>query len=318
MNLLLHLAVVEITNNCNLRCKHCYGFFSGNKIINISNFQNICQQLSLLGVNTITLTGGEPLIMGRGIKKYIKISKEHFKTVNLTTNGTLINCKSVKYLKDIDCVQISIDGTEKIHNYIRGLGTFRKAINAIKLLKSNNISCSIMMAVSDYNLHSLKEIYTLSKSLNVPLGFERVTSIGRGKKFFSLSKINTKRLIKYSQAFKIESTDPLCIINNKSKRNYLLKNKIIAGCLAANMAITIDSNMNLLPCSRLRLPLGNLKKVKIIDILKKSKIAKELSNRNLLKGKCGGCTYKFICGGCRANAFALTGDYLEEDSHCFI
>jgi len=314
----LYLAVVEITNNCNLRCKHCYSFFNENKTININDFQNICQQLNLLGVKIITIGGGEPMLLGTKIKNYIKIAKRNFKITRLTTNGTLINDKNVKCLKDIDFIQVSLDGTQKIHNYIRGSGTFEKAINGIKLLKYYRIPCSIMMTVSDYNLSLLKEVYKISQTLNVPFGFERITNMGRGKNFLSLSKTNTKNLIKRARELKIESTDPLYIINDKPRRDYLLKNKIIGGCAAGNMAIVIDADMNLLPCVRLRIPLGNIKTMKIAEILEKSKMVKRLKNRNLLKGKCGKCSYKFICGGCRANAYASSNDYLGEDPGCFI
>ncbi len=314
----LYLAVVEITNACNLRCKHCYGFFDKNRIINISDFQNICQQLSLVGTKIINISGGEPMVLGAMIREYVRIAKKYFKIIHLTTNGTLINDENIKHLAGVDCVQVSLDGTQKIHNHIRGLNTFRKAINGIKLLKSYRIPCSIMMTVSDYNLPSLKNVYRISQALNVPLGFERITNAGRGRNFLSLSRINVRKLIKYSRELKIESTDPLCIISDTLRRSYLLKNKIIAGCMAGNMAVAIDTDMGLLPCVRLRIPLGNLKTTKIKEILRRSKTVKQLSNRDILKGKCGRCSYKFICGGCRANAYASSGDYLGEDPGCFI
>lgn len=314
-----HLAVIEINKACNLKCKHCYSFFeSDNTAINIDDFSVLCEQLSFLGVNMITITGGEPMLLGKNIKEYIKISKRFFKIINMTTNGTLLTENNVKYINRINNVQVSIDGPEKIHDYIRGKGNFYKAVNSVKILKLNEIPCSIMMTVNDYNFLFLEDVYKISKKLDVSMGFERITSIGRGKNSLFLSKSNFKKLIKYSCKLGIESTDPLCSLYDVKKRNYLLRNKIRAGCMAGNMAIVIDADMNLLPCARLRIILGNVKTKKIIDVLRDSKIIKRLNDRRLLKGKCNKCNYKLICGGCRAAAYAFSGNYLNEDPDCFI
>ena len=34
------------------------------------------------------------------------------------------------------------------------------------------------------------------------------------------------------------------------------------------------------------------------------------------KGRCGSCEYVTVCGGCRARAYAVKGDYLEEEPFC--
>ncbi|MFQ6117742.1 MAG: radical SAM/SPASM domain-containing protein, partial [Candidatus Bipolaricaulia bacterium] len=33
-------------------------------------------------------------------------------------------------------------------------------------------------------------------------------------------------------------------------------------------------------------------------------------------GKCGKCEFKGVCGGSRARAYAMTGDYLQNDPLC--
>jgi MoaA/NifB/PqqE/SkfB family radical SAM enzyme len=48
----------------------------------------------------------------------------------------------------------------------------------------------------------------------------------------------------------------------------------------------------------------------------KSELLEQLRRKENLKGKCGGCKIE-ECRGCRSLALALTGDYLEEDPHCW-
>lgn len=315
---IIYLAAVEITQNCNLFCKHCYGFFKQNKVISLKDFERVLYQLHSLGTKILTITGGEPMMVGKKICDYIKTAKKFFKFINLTSNGTLINEKNVNYLRNASHVQISIDGPERIHDYIRGRGTFKKAFEALKILKKANINCSIMMTVSDYNIDFINEVRQFSLKLGVKLGFERITNVGRGKEFNQLNLRSTKKLIKFIHKFNLETTDPLSIVYNRSKRNYLLRNKIFSGCSAGCTAITIDTDLNVLPCSRLRIKLGNLNEEKLKDILDESSIVKKLKNRNLLTGKCGKCRFKFICGGCRAMSYAINNNYLDSDPGCFI
>jgi len=313
----LHLAVIEITSNCNLSCKHCYGFYNKNLFINLDDFKDICFQLKDLGVSIITLSGGEPLMVGNLLADYLEESKKLFQVVQLTTNGTLINKSNIYLLKNVDLVQVSLDGPQEIHDYIRGKGNFVKTLTALKLLKKHNIKCSIMMTVNPYNLSYLNQMVKIAKILKVPIGFERITNVGRGKNFCQLSKKESKKLINVSIKLKIKSSDPLFLMSNKSYKNYLLNNHILGGCMAGNMAICIDTFLNVLPCARLRVILGNLKQYTLTEILKRSEIVQNLSNRMLLKGKCGSCKYKFVCGGCRAMAYAKNKDYLDEDPGCF-
>ena len=41
-----------------------------------------------------------------------------------------------------------------------------------------------------------------------------------------------------------------------------------------------------------------------------------LRNFGNYKGDCGICEYVRWCGGCRARAYAVTGDYLEQEPYC--
>jgi uncharacterized protein len=100
------LLVIEITQNCNLRCKYCA--YSGkyfyerkhcNKSINptiiekvIKIFKNMAKSSQIIG---ITFYGGEPLLKKDLLIKTIKILKQEIDSnklwVNIVTNGTLLD-----------------------------------------------------------------------------------------------------------------------------------------------------------------------------------------------------------------------------------
>ena len=53
-----------------------------------------------------------------------------------------------------------------------------------------------------------------------------------------------------------------------------------------------------------------------LEIWKNSEVLRQLRDPGNLKGKCGCCELRNICMGCRAQSFAATGDYLDEEPFC--
>ncbi len=47
-----------------------------------------------------------------------------------------------------------------------------------------------------------------------------------------------------------------------------------------------------------------------------ARILKDMQDASKLKGRCGICEFNDICRGSRSRAYAVTGDYLEEDPYC--
>lgn len=310
----IELAVVEITNSCNLMCKHCYGHFNNKKNMELFEFEDIVQQLYNLGCTKIVISGGEPLIVGDKIYEYSKIVKKYnIPFLALTTNGTLDNISDYKILKLFDLIQVSIDGKEKQHNYIRGKGNYNKSINFIKKYNQKLSNFVIMMAVNKYNFHDILYVNDLSKSLNAKFALEIVTPCGRGTNIDVISDKEMKWLKQYIKDNKIDCSDPIKFCDNDDREYF--NNSFSVGCSAGVSAVCIDSFLNVYPCARLRISIGNLKNKTLLECMD-NEVIKKLKNRDLLEGKCSNCYNKYICGGCRARVYAKTGNFLEGDDDC--
>jgi len=309
----IELAVLEITNLCNLKCRHCYSFFNNPQIMDINVFDNVVTELYNQGCTKIIISGGEPLMLGDKIKDYINVLKKYnFPFIALTTNGTLDNIKDIEIFKMFDLIQVSIDGKKETHEKIRGINTYTKSIDFIKKIQKINNNISIMMAVSQINYEEIEEVNSLAKKLNVKFALEIVTPCGRGEDLTVITNEQMTELKKYLKQEKINCSDPISFCNNYSE---IFNRHLISGCSAGTRAICIDSNYIVYPCVRMRIPLGNLKENKLENILQ-CEIINDLKNRDKLIGKCGKCKYKYNCGGCRARAYSATGNYLEEDKWC--
>lgn len=70
------------------------------------------------------------------------------------------------------------------------------------------------------------------------------------------------------------------------------------------------------PSGFLPLAAGNVRTDDLVDLYRDSALFRRLRDRDLLRGKCGRCEYRFACGGSRARAYAVTGDPMAEDPFC--
>ena len=93
-------------------------------------------------------------------------------------------------------------------------------------------------------------------------------------------------------------------------------NAMTKGCLAGTAVCFISHQGEVYPCGYLPALAGDLKKQAFADIWKNSVVFNQLRDTNNLKGKCGCCEFRNICMGCRARAFAVTGNYLDEEPFC--
>lgn len=138
---------------CNLRCRHCYASqYLGEKPLPFDKVVKVIRDASESGVEHINYTGGEPLLR----KDMIDILKETIDlgmTTSLFTNATLLNESVVSELARLEIpVYSSMDAPNKeLYEGIRGIGTWEKFLNGIKLIKQHGLYLHINITVSELN-----------------------------------------------------------------------------------------------------------------------------------------------------------------------
>ena len=136
---------------CNLKCKHCFlDCHPDNRKRNFLDTEKIIQALkSAKSLKMIYLTGGEPFLH----PKINEILRYCLKKADVTifSNGTLINEKKIKVLKEIENIspnrlffKLSLDHyAEGRNDEYRGTSVFKKVINALVLAQKYDIRASI-------------------------------------------------------------------------------------------------------------------------------------------------------------------------------
>ena len=114
----------DIINVCNLHCTHCYWWLNrkNNEKDGLSSEEwrkIIRNTFKKLRIPIVTLVGGEPTLRPDIIEVFCE---EMPKRVCVVTNATY----PLKRFKNLYFYWVSIDGTERIHDNIRGKGTYAK------------------------------------------------------------------------------------------------------------------------------------------------------------------------------------------------
>lgn len=267
------IAYIEITHECNLRCKHCLNN-SGNKIpnqLNDDEIFNLIIEFSKAGMQEIRFTGGEPLVHNK-IYEFISLAHKLGMYTSIGTNGTLITIEEAKKLKlaGLNKAIVSIDGTEVAHDNIRGKGSYKKTILGINNLEDNGIQVRINSVIMKSNMN---DVIDLAKELNkkhIHLMIRRFIESGRG----ILLENNTLTHEDYNfvkNSLKNELKDKYIIghyLNENEQINYRinLPFNFIKGCKAGQRSLIILPNGDISLCGFLAAqgfnPIGNIRNVK--------------------------------------------------------
>ena len=183
-----------ITEGCNLACRHCWispKFVNGGanyKNLPVHVFHDILLEAKPLGLKSVKLTGGEPLIHPEFIDLLNVINKENLSLV-LETNGVRCNRQIALEISKVPnrFVSISLDGSDaQTHEWVRGVeGCFEKTCNAVRYLSDVHTPPQIIMTLMKHNVHQVERIIKLAEELGASsVKFNLVQPTARGKSIY--------------------------------------------------------------------------------------------------------------------------------------
>lgn len=278
---------------------------------------------------SFNVTGGEPFLRHDIFEILAEIRKKGF-DIYLLTNGILVKGEAARILSDIGVkgVQVSMEGPEKIHEIIRGEGSFHASLDGVQSLLEAGINVTLNVTLSEINAGHFMDMVGLAAFLGVQrLGFSRLVPSGRGAGLLNkmlkkerLKEIYTTVLSLNPDGLEIVTGDPLASQMNGSVDNNDERSTATGGCAAGVSGITILPDGTITPCRRLNVPIGNIRRDSLRELWVNSEVLCRLRDKQSYKGKCGTCRRWASCKGCRAIAYAYSGEgnFLAEDPQCFI
>jgi MoaA/NifB/PqqE/SkfB family radical SAM enzyme len=178
-----------VTNLCNLYCEHCFYHAELNKNregLTVVQLERLAS--SLTRPPFVCLTGGEPMLLKNLFDMVSVLSDtggcEH---INVCTNGYYPDRSQSFALETLQSkrlaslgFQISLDGSETMHNDIRqNRFSFNKAIETLKLLSSlqeeyPHLKVSVLTVITRHNFDDVAELLHTTQNIGVNHGFSIV------------------------------------------------------------------------------------------------------------------------------------------------
>ncbi len=167
---------LQITDRCNLRCRHCYIDKKADGTQPVANgpegrelstdqIRQILTEFEEMQGLRVMITGGEPLLH-RNFEALNNMLPDFLIRKVLFTNGLLLN-KDLLSRLNVEEIQISIDGLESGHDALRGTGTFKKAVNAVRLAGKQGFEVSVATMVHAKNLGEFEGMEKLFSELGI-------------------------------------------------------------------------------------------------------------------------------------------------------
>jgi len=178
-----------VTYLCNSRCKHCNiwkKYKKNSKLVKdeltLNEIKKIFESSQYLKhLKKINFTGGEPFLRkdivdlcGFFINKFPKAGIS-IATNAIDTDMIVGRLQSIieNYNPDDLYISVSLDGTEKTHDEIRGVSNnYNQVIEFIKIIKKDfpSINQGISFTITPQNYKELLEVYKISKTFGVNFG----------------------------------------------------------------------------------------------------------------------------------------------------
>lgn len=309
---------LEMTDLCQLECKHCFNSYNTRKSIgyhhmSIIDAQKVIDDLNKMNIQTLQLTGGE-CMLNPDFEDIIVYASRKVNRICVATNGFKpIKDDLLEKIKNKNVsFQISIDGSKSYHDNFRGKnGAYNNAISNIKKLKLYGFEVQVAYTLNKDNVQYLEnEIISFDK-----IGVNAI-NIGNTSQLGNASK-NSVHSLTYREFNKI-----LADMNNKfSNKNIIiskeinclenLKEEFPNLCGAGFKILHIKSNLDIVPCPSLpNIKIGNWK-CGYDEFLNYKKIEKYYKLESPRKDNCKGCKLGFQCAGCIACKMSQ-----EEEGNC--
>lgn len=301
---------IELTDHCNLLCKHCYRE-SGphlNNFLPTKKLLSLFDIMSSHGVQTIELTGGEPMTHPDFTQIFRKAS-EVFGTVGIVSNGTLIDDEAIAAFSRAServVVQIDVDGdTAQVHDSLRGIpGAFARVLGAARKLWSHGILFRVVMNAYPGNMHRVRQTAALAQQLGAfQFAFAPILRIGRGVGIPELTENQAEGLLNLTT--ELESSYPGFVkVRTEVPDDLYFQKK--GNCGAGSRSLVLGPSGNVRPCLMLGEEygiFGNLLEEDYQTLVLRSPLSANYGIQLPNEVICEGCYYTRFCYGCFTRPF---------------
>lgn len=178
--------MLHLLGRCNLECAHCYmeGSPRRQERLPLDAVLRVVRECPALGVGSISLTGGEPLLYPALDRVIESVAEVPGLKITLCTNGTLLTSRrAARFRKAAMRVNVSIDGPPEFHDRFRkSPGAFAASESGVRAAVGCDIPVTIISSISRANLDAVEFLVDWAARVGANQFFAQpLLDLGRGK-----------------------------------------------------------------------------------------------------------------------------------------
>lgn len=339
-----------ITGKCNMNCRHCFmaadnspmmGEFSWEECMNLLDGCEEC------GIQTLTLTGGEPMLHPRFMDIVRECARRRLCIGEINTNGSFLTEEILDEFRALGFnteFKVSFDGLGH-HDWLRGVPHAEEtALRALRLVKEKGFPARAQTNVHRGNIHVMYDTVKLLDEMGVDeVRIIRTTETPRWREnggdatlgileyYGEMLKlvdallqsgckirVDVWQFLHYDPAALTYSYHPVQVQCSRYKGS-------IPACKGARGTVAISYNGEIYPCNQtsgtfasMGISFGNVKQGPLQKLLTSGdylgKVTLPVEQVRAENPACQSCQYWNCCmGGCRAISLAFTKNYNHLD-----
>lgn len=246
---------INLNNRCHSRCRYCSFWSTPTNELATGEWQRVIADLAELGTRRLSLSGGEPTLR-RDLAEIVQTAVDHGIATELNSSGFLF-AERRDALRPLMLVKLSLDGSEPVHDRIRGReGAFRELLAGIDVLRELEVKFSFAFTMTRENLDDIPFALAFAREHDTFVAFQPVMATEH-----SAEKVREDLFPEpeeYRRAIqlllKAKLADPGRLRNSLGGLRHIAAWPNITGlsCWAGEVFAMIEANGDVVPCDRIR------------------------------------------------------------------
>jgi radical SAM protein with 4Fe4S-binding SPASM domain len=302
---------LELTWQCNFRCRHCYiPDLGAPETVSTPRLLELLDELSEMGTLFLAFTGGEPLLR-RDWDVIARRARELGFQVTLLTNGSLVDERIADTLAELAVyVEVSFHSVDPVvfDRVTTRKGSAARVLENVRLLRDHDVSVELKVPVSRISQDDAVEVTRLADELGIEA---RVYTTIVGTKDGGLTPLEL-RLPAPDAARIADATDAGCPVPGESAEHPAGDGPL---CAAGVRHANITPSGDVLACNIFPGSVGNINRSSFREIWERSpRLQRIRAIRRSDLTICSTCSKLPYCRRCHAQALVEDGDILGPSS----
>ena len=331
----------EATRVCNLQCPMCMAGSNDAGRVRASRRQELgydeIRELVLvparsLGIRAVAWSGGE-FLLRKDAFDLLRLTAELGLKCNVCTNCEALTRERLEAMKDATggrlSVAVGLNSISEDNDWSRDAEAER-TLEVLEICRELKVDRHVIVTLGKYNVESFERTVAFLEKRRISYNRSPLVARGSGgalfadhgfdrddmrESFHPVLRRSVNGYVSYTPFF---LSPELHQQVSGGQCNGTVPQNPPVGCWVGNwLALNAEGDLSVCPVLLDEIGAGNVRDMPLDQLVEKSALFADLTDRSRLKGRCGRCRYQYTCGGCRAMAYYHTGDYLEEDPTCF-